>query len=99
MPRVTHDDLWLCDDCTIMAVNGDDSALDNMRPEDAERRRAEMSAGFEHLATLGHLVSDDDGETGDGREEFSNRPCACCESGRGSTRIAGSRTRFAILGD
>lgn len=44
-------DIWLCDDCTIAAVNGD------MPPDNTPDQDADIEAG---LARLGpHLVSDD----------------------------------------
>ena len=91
--RVIQDDLWLCSDCLFVAVNGDYSGLDYYyTPEDAVSRRAAVDAGLSKLGQ--HLVSDFDSETGDGINEFSSTPCTCCGSG-----LAGSRHRFAILGD
>lgn len=116
---------WLCQDCTMVAVNGDYTGLDYLT-EDAAKERAEViDAG---LARLGpNLVPDQfDGDpcerytrtqwveavTGgdtdmgwetwaetmldaDGTgEEFSREECDSC-----GTDLAGSRHRFAILGE
>lgn len=98
--QVIQDDLWLCDDCTIAAVNGDFSGLD-MNPDTADHRQSEIMAGLERLGP--HLVADDcdpdpDGDPADAREpgrlEFSWRRCDCCRA----SNNAGSRTRFAVLG-
>lgn len=101
--KVIHDDIQLCEDCLHAAVNGDFSGLDyhygtgtdrfgrKVGPS-ADERQAEIEAGLERLGV--HLVPDFDSETGDGCEEFSTRRCDCC-----STRLHGSRYRFAILGE
>ena len=84
--KVVRDDLWLCDDCTIVAVNGDASGVES------DARVAAIDAG---LGALGpHLVPDFDSETGDGYEEFARHGCDCCASG-----LAGSFHRFAVLGE
>lgn len=90
--HIVHDDISLCDDCTIAAVNGDFTGLDYHYGKDADKRQAEIEAGLEKLGP--HLVSNNDSETGDGIEEFSRRECDCC-----GTRLAGGRHRFAILGE
>jgi hypothetical protein len=103
MPMIkVRDELALCDDCTIAAVNGDFTGLDyhyhsgldrfdrKVGPS-ADERMAEIVAGLEALGA--GLVPDHDSETGDGIDEFSRRPCACC-----GTRLAGGRHRFAVLG-
>jgi hypothetical protein len=82
--RVVQDDLWLCDDCTIYAVNGDTSGI----PDEDEKR---VVKGVNALGP--HLVPDFDSETGEGMEEFSRTTCDGC-----GTRLAGGRHRFAILG-
>ena len=82
--EVILDDIWVCDDCLFMAVNGDS-------PED-EARALACEAG---LADLGkHVVPDFDSETGDGMLEFSYGGCDCC-----GCRLGGSRHRFAVLGE
>lgn len=90
---VIRTDLWLCDDCTIVAVNDDPTGIDD------DARVAQVYAG---LAKLGpHLVPDDhdpeecdDEDYDHGRRDFSWHGCDCCGS-----RLGGSLTRFAILGD
>ena len=38
--KVVRDDIWLCSDCMIVAVNGDYSGLDyNYEPDEAVRKR------------------------------------------------------------
>lgn len=83
--RVVQDDLWLCPDCTIAAVNGDVSGIDS------DARVAEVWAGLERLGP--HLVSDFDSESGEGYREFSRCGCDCCGS-----PLAGTMYRFAVLG-
>jgi hypothetical protein len=91
--RVIQDDLWLCTDCLFVAVNGDYSGLDYYyTPEESAKKRAAIDTGLSKLGT--NLSSDFDSETGEGINEFSNTPCACCGAG-----LAGSRHRFAILGN
>jgi hypothetical protein len=80
--QVIRDGLMLCIDCMITAVNGH---VDDITPE---RERA-VAAG---LDALGPDLAPDFGE-GDGEDEFSWRPCACCK-----TSLGGSRYRFAVLG-
>lgn len=88
--QVVQDGIELCEDCTIAAVNGDFTGLDN-HPETSDRRMAEIVSGLERLGA--DLVPDFDSESGRGMEEFSSRPCQCCGS-----RLAGSRHSFAVLG-
>jgi hypothetical protein len=100
--KVIRDEIGLCEDCLIVAVNGEYDSIDfhygrgeypgrgELR-DGAKERAAEIDAG---LARLGpNLVPDHDSETGRGIEEFSWRPCGCC----GST-LGGSRHMFAVLG-
>jgi hypothetical protein len=83
--RILHDDLWLCEDCMLAAVNGD------MPPDASPERDATILAGLDALGP--HLASDFASESdGDGRREFARTDCACCHSG-----LAGSFFRFAIL--
>ena len=86
--QVIRDDIWLCDDCTIAAVNGDYSGFGS----DADI--ADTEAGLDKLGA--HLVPDFDSETGDGMKEFSSHGCDCCER---NARLGGSLHRFAVLGD
>lgn len=89
--KVKRDDLWLCQDCMIAAVNGDFTGLDfSQGKEAADARMATIITGLERLGP--HLVPDFDSETGEGVEDFSRKGCDCCE-----TRLAGSRHRFAVL--
>ncbi len=91
--NVVRDDLWLCVDCLMVAVNGDASGLDySYGEEEAVEKLAAIEAGLERLGA--HLVPDFDSETGEGHEEFSARGCDCCLS-----HLAGELHRFAILGD
>ena len=97
--QIIRDGILLCDDCLIVAVNGDysgfDGAMNGRGPEvEAERdaRIAEVDAGLERLGP--NLVPSYDSETGKGIDEFSSSPCGCC-----GTRLAGSRHEFAVLGD
>lgn len=83
--RIVQDDLWLCADCLLVAVNGDDSSV----PAD---RLDAVRNGVDRLGA--HLVPDFDTETQDGVQEFARLTCAACEDWR-----AGSRHRFAILGE
>jgi hypothetical protein len=76
-------ELYMCDDCTIVAVNGDDTGLD-------DATAARVAAGLETLPA--NTVPNFDGETGEGVLEFTARPCSCC-----GTPLAGSRHRFAVL--
>lgn len=91
--KVVTDNLWLCEDCTMVAVNDDSTGIESAR------REREVRAAVHDMGP--HLVCDsgtDTDEHGDQREdgynEFSARPCDCCGS-----QLAGARTRFAILGE
>lgn len=77
-------DLWLCQDCTIVACNGDASGIET------QEQAAKVAAGVE---ALGYTVSNWDSR-GDGTLEFSRCACDSCGS-----RLAGTRNRFAILGE
>lgn len=75
---------WLCDDCLMVACNGDTSGIKS------EERTREVEDG---VASLGpHLSANFDADSGDGIEEFDRSPCDAC-----GTHLAGSRHRFAIL--
>lgn len=84
--KVVRDDLWLCVDCTLAAVNGDAGDMDDPKRVDA------VYAGLDELGP--HLVPDFDSESDVGIREFSACGCDCCGSG-----LAGTMHRFAILGE
>ncbi len=84
--EIIQDDLWLCQDCTIYAVNGDTSGIES------EKREKRVVEGVDELGP--HLVPDFDSESGDGIEEFSWRQCDAC-----GTTLGGDRHRFAVLGE
>lgn len=99
--QVIRDDLWFCDDCLIVAVNGDYSGVDTFYPPGqtreehqaaVDKRIAAIDAGLEALGP--HVVPDYDSETEEGIRDFSSRNCDCC-----GTHLAGTRHRFAILGE
>ena len=91
--RVIQDDLWLCTDCLIAAVNDDYIGLDYYYDkEDSTKREKVIRAGLTKLGP--GLVWDANSETGEGIEEFSSRHCDCC-----GTHVAGQRERFIILGE
>lgn len=75
-------EVWLCEDCTVYAVNGDLSGIDG----DARARAVEAGVG-----RLGDLSSDNDGAE-DGFREFSACGCDAC-----GTHLAGAMYRFAAL--
>lgn len=90
--KILQDDLWLCDDCVMYAVNGDLTGIDySYSGDEADERAKEVVRGVNSLGP--HLVPDFDSETGEGMEEFSRTTCAGCR-----THLAGGRHRFAILG-
>lgn len=90
--KIVQDDLWLCDDCVMYAVNGDLTGIDYFYSGDkADKRAKEVVQGVNALGP--HLVPDFDSETGKGMEEFSRTTCDGC-----GTRLAGGRHRFAVLG-
>lgn len=83
---IIKQELWLCDDCTIAAVNDDYTGFSSDE---------QIEASQKGLATLGqHLSANFDSETDDGIREFSNCGCDCCRS-----KLAGRFHRFAILGE
>lgn len=82
--EIKYDDLWLCVDCLMAAVNGDGH-------EDPKRDK-DITEGLEELGP--HLAPDFDSETEEGIREFSNCGCDCCAS-----QLAGTMHRFAVLGE
>jgi hypothetical protein len=87
MARIILDDLWLCTDCTIAAVNDDYSGME-------EPRALEVQCAIVAVCKVlgGPLVYHADAETGEGIKDFSWFPCHCCGS-----RLGGERTRFAVI--
>lgn len=77
-------EFWVCVDCLLVLVNGDDSGV----PED---RLAAVHAGVEALGA--HVVPHFDTETGEGHYDFAKLHCGCCDSG-----LAGEFHRMAVLG-
>lgn len=118
--KVITDDIWLCPDCMIFAVNGDlpaDTGIArDMEIEDGVARLGqnlvpdfgEQPRKFEcdECATTFDEIPDNDecpvcltGAPWDitrdnGEDEFSLRECDAC-----GTHLAGTRYRFAILGE
>jgi hypothetical protein len=91
--KVVRDDLWLCDDCTIYAVNDDLSGIDYyLSGAEADKRVKDVKKGVHSLGR--NLVIASDSESGKGQKEFSSRPCDACHQ----PNAAGARTEFAILG-
>lgn len=85
--QIVRDNIWLCQDCTIAAVNGDYTGFDDQADID------DTNAGLDRLGV--HLVADFDGESGDGIESFSWGGCHCCNR---NANKGGDRHRFAVLG-
>jgi hypothetical protein len=94
MVKLIQDDLWFCDDCYIVAETGDTSSFDYYYGPKAEDRIQEIEKELSLYEKEGHIVSDNDSETGEGIEEFSHRYCDCCGTG-----LAGGRHRMALLGN
>ena len=85
---VKIDNLAFCEDCTMVAVNGDYTGLDyHYSADEAEKREQEINAG---LAALGAVYYDSSRES----DEFSTRRCDCCGSA-----LAGRRDYFIVLGE
>ena len=86
--KVKIENLAFCEDCTMVAVNGDYTGLDYHYSEDeAEKRAKEIDDG---LAALGAVYYDDSRDS----DEFSTRRCDCCGS-----NLAGQRDYFIALGE
>jgi len=92
--KVIQDDLWFCYDCYTIAEIGDTSSFDYYyySPSEADTRVKEIERELLLFEKEGHLVSDNDSETGEGIEEFSRRVCDCCGTG-----LAGRRYRMVLL--
>ena len=84
--KIIRDELYLCSDCTQVAVNGPSGT------DIPEKTLAEAIRGLSRLGP--HLVPDVSSQTGEGLHEFSRVLCDSCK-----TSLAGYRARFAILGD
>lgn len=83
------ENLALCADCTLAAVNDDYTGLDyHYTPEESEQRMHEIQLG---LVKLGPGLCYDGSKEDD---EFSTRRCDCCGS-----HLAGSRSFFCVLGE
>jgi hypothetical protein len=82
---ILRDNLWLCSDCTIAAVNGDTSGCSEEDAAAAETGLARLGPG---------LVPDFDSETKEGMHDFAGWRCDCC-----TTRLAGARRRFSVIGE
>ncbi len=63
MIGIIRNDIWLCVECMIVAVNGDTSGIED------EKRVARITAGLDALGP--HLVPTFDTETDEGHEEFA----------------------------
>jgi hypothetical protein len=86
--KIIIENLALCTDCTMAAVNSDYSGLEyHYPPEESERRMQEITEGLEKLGS--GLCYDGTQE----EDEFSHRQCDCCGS-----RLTGRRSFFCVLG-
>jgi hypothetical protein len=89
--KIHHDNLQLCTDCLMAAVNDDLTALDyHYGPEESAEREAAIRAGLERLGP--YLVPHFDSETEEGIRDFARCNCDVC-----GTHLAGARYRFATL--
>jgi hypothetical protein len=85
--KVIIENLALCEDCTLAAVNDDYSGLDyHYTAEESTIRRKEITAGLKSLGA--GLCYDSNRED----DEFSTRTCDCCK-----TRLAGKRFPFIVV--
>lgn len=85
--KIIQDDLWFCEDCFLLfETNG----ISSFKSEDRIREIEKELSLFE---VEGHLVSNNDSETGKGIKEFSWKYCDCCGTG-----LTGKRYRMALLG-
>ena len=87
--KVIIENLALCTDCTMAAVNDDYSGLDyHYTEEESATRYEEITDGLKKLGIgLCYDSSQED-------DEFSHRTCDCC-----GTRLAGRRCFFIVLGE
>lgn len=88
MAKVNIEDLALCTDCTMAAVNNDFSSLSLLDPKEENKLIRAITSGLNELSCLGYLVPDSNREG----DEFSTRQCDCCK-----TKLAGRREYFCTL--
>lgn len=70
--KLIREGIWVCVDCLLVLVNGDDSGIEG------SGRRQEVFDGVERLGP--HIVGPN------AEHEFSWVPCACCKSRMGGSR-------------
>jgi hypothetical protein len=80
-------EFWLCECCTLAAVNGD--------PCQCDEHDKDVTRGLDRLSEFGCLSPNWDPETGVGIEEFSESGCDCCEE---NADKGGSLHLFVTLG-
>jgi hypothetical protein len=88
MATVTHDDLWLCEDCHMAASGADVTIIDQAQAKATEN-------GLARLAEDGYLVPDRNSDTGDGCDVLMSARCSCCNV----LHLHGLHNRYAILGE
>ena len=92
MKEIIQDDLFLCRDCTLAAVNNDYSGLQYfLSDQNLANRIEEIIEGLKSVEGILIIFSDSEGNCEN--DLFSRSRCGCCGS-----NLAGNRTRFAILG-
>lgn len=88
MATIIDDEIWACDDCTMIVCNDDASGMD-----DATEK--ECRDAIEKIQTTNNawLASNSGGEGNEdeGYQEFSHDRCDICDG------LAGSRHRFALI--
>lgn len=84
--EVLNDNLWLCDECTVAAVNDDYTGIDYyLSGKEADDRVKEITKGLKSLG-VGLCIGEDE-------EEYSTKRCDCCR-----THFDGRRHQFILLG-
>lgn len=94
--ELKHDNLWFCEDCYYVSESGDESGMRFLLgEEEGEIMSKKIWSGVERLQKTydGHIISNNDSETGNGIEEFSHHGCDCCGS-----NLSGKLYRMAIIG-
>jgi hypothetical protein len=76
---VIHD-LTVCADCTQVIANDDTSGLDNLAPEHATTRRAQIRAGITTWNDAGYYLVPGN------PAGYETTPCDCCDSPEHGTR-------------